>query len=99
MRNVPQTELRTVLEQARALLALPDNDFAWSRWENADEALRDIDRFIALLQSGVLPERGDLTILFAPTGAIQEVSLSSGWADAFLALASRFDDAITAAFA
>ena len=30
-------------------------------------------------------------MLFLPTGPIQEVSLSSGWGDAFVALADRFD--------
>jgi hypothetical protein len=30
-------------------------------------------------------------VLFAPTGPLQELSLSSGWADDFLKLASRFD--------
>jgi len=29
--------------------------------------------------------------LFAPTGPIQEVSLSSGWGQEFLELAERFD--------
>jgi hypothetical protein len=31
--------------------------------------------------------------LFAPTGPIQEVSLSSGWGDMFLELAKRMDAA------
>ena len=35
-----------------------------------------------------------LQILFAPTGDIQEIALSSGWGDRFLDLASRFDLAI-----
>ena len=33
-------------------------------------------------------------MLFAPTGPIQEVSLSSGWGDVFIELAERFDDAM-----
>jgi hypothetical protein len=36
----------------------------------------------------------ELRVLFAPTGPIQEVSVSSGWGDAFLELADRFDDAM-----
>ena len=34
--------------------------------------------------------------LFLPTGPIQEVSLSSGWGDEFVALADRFDLAAVA---
>ncbi|MFF5235251.1 hypothetical protein [Dactylosporangium sp. NPDC000521] len=35
-----------------------------------------------------------LSILFAPTGPIQEVAISSGWGDAFLEPADRFDAAV-----
>jgi hypothetical protein len=34
-----------------------------------------------------------LNVLFAPTGPIQEVSISSGWADEFLAIAREYDRA------
>jgi hypothetical protein len=88
-----QQELLNVLRQARALLALPGNDFAWSSWEDAAAALAELDRHIATIESGQLPPRLDLSVLFAPTGPIQEVSLSSGWGDEFLALAARFDAA------
>ena len=32
-----------------------------------------------------------MQVLFAPTGPVQEVSISSGWGEEFLTLASRFD--------
>jgi hypothetical protein len=35
----------------------------------------------------------DVSVLFAPTGPIQEVSLSSGWSETFLKVAERFDRA------
>jgi hypothetical protein len=84
-------ELVDVLRDARSLLERPGNDFVWSSWEGADEALRELDELIAAVESGPLPERLDLAVLFAPTGPIQEVSISSGWAGQFLVLASRFD--------
>jgi len=84
-------ELLAVLRQARALLAVPGNDFAWSSWPDAQAALAEVDRHIAAIECGHLPAPLNLAVLFAPTGPMQEVSLSSGWADAFLAVASRFD--------
>jgi hypothetical protein len=53
---------------------------------------------VAVLESGKLPPRGDLSVLFAPTGPIQEVSVSSGWGEAFLELAERFDRAAGRAY-
>jgi hypothetical protein len=39
-----------------------------------------------------------LIVLFAPTGPIQEVSISSGWGNEFLDLAERFDRAVQRAY-
>jgi hypothetical protein len=89
----PFGNLIDVLIRTRELLLLPENDFAWSRWDDADSAVRDIDQFIGFLRDGKLPPRMDLSILFAPTGTIQEVSLSSGWGDEFIYLSMRFDRA------
>jgi hypothetical protein len=88
------SDLVTVLREAREYLALPDNDFAWSSWENAADALREIDGLIARIESGKMPERLDLQMLFGATGPIQEVSLSSGWGYEFIDLAKRFDAAL-----
>jgi hypothetical protein len=86
-------ELVEVLREARSLLALPGNDFAWSSWKDSPTALAELDRLIAAIESERLPPRLDLAVLFAPTGPVQEVSLSSGWAHEFLAVAARFDAA------
>jgi hypothetical protein len=91
-------QLANVLREARALLALPGNDFAWSSWGDADAALAEVDGLVATLEAGRLPSRLIVSALFAPTGPIQEVSLSSGWADEFLALATRCDTAVEAAY-
>jgi hypothetical protein len=92
-------DLVDVLREARALLALPGNDFAWSSWADAGATLAELDRQIATIESGQLPPRLDLVVLFAPTGPMQEVSLSSGWATEFLAVAARFDAAADRAYA
>jgi hypothetical protein len=89
-----QRGLAQVLRDARTLLARPENDFAWSSWKDADAALRELDALIAHVEAGTLPRKADLTILFAPTGRMQEVSLSSGWSGEFLALAARFDNVV-----
>jgi len=88
------TALLSVLEEVRELLAADDNDFSWSSWRDRDDALSEIDTLLSELRAGIVPSALTLHVLFAPTGPIQEVSLSSGWDDAFIALAERFDDAM-----
>jgi hypothetical protein len=92
--TVTHPDLVGVLREARALLARPGNDFAWSSWDAASDALREMDDLISRIESGALPSHLDLEVLFAPTGPIQEVSVSSGWGEEFLGLADRFDAAM-----
>jgi hypothetical protein len=82
-----------VLQDTRAFLMRPGNDFAWSSWEGPEQAISEIDGFIEELTAGRMPDRLAMGVLFAPTGQIQEVSVSSGWGDEFLHLAERFDAA------
>jgi len=94
MPSTTHSKLVEVLREAREYLARPGNDFVWSSWDSRDDALRQMDGFITRVESGDMPARMDLTLLFAPTGDIQEVAESSGWGTEFLALAERFDAAI-----
>ncbi len=91
--------LIAVFEETRELLADPGNDFTWSSWVGCEDALREMDGILSSLWCGVLPKSLSLTVLFAPTGPIQEVSRSSGWGKAFLVLAERFDEEIALAVA
>jgi hypothetical protein len=87
-------ELVEVLRETRELLARPDNNFIWSYWDSATDALLELDAFITQIESGDTSGRSDLKLLFAPAGSIQEVSISSGWGQEFLALSARFDAVI-----
>lgn len=87
-------KLISVFEEARGLLAAPGNDFDWSSWRDREDALAEIDQILSGLRSGAPTDLLTLQVLFAPTGPMQEVSLSSGWGDEFIELANRFDDAM-----
>jgi hypothetical protein len=82
--------LLDVMLEARRLLALGGNDFSWSSFVDQESALEEIDAQIERLRAGGTDTGG----LFLPTGPLQEVSLSSGWGDEFVALADRHDAAV-----
>lgn len=96
--NSKHQKLFDVLCEARQLLSRPDKDYAWSSCDDAPAALREIDGIIARIESGDMPKRSAIELLFLPTGPIQEVSVSSGWGQEFVELASRFDTAIGRAY-
>lgn len=83
-----------IFQRARDLVALPQNDFAWSSWPDAGAALAEIDGIVAQLQRGETPSEAQMILIFAPTGRMQELSMSSGWGNRFLQLATEFDNAI-----
>ncbi len=85
-----------VFTEAKELLSLPDNNFVWSSWQDANDALAEIDGILAKLEAGALSDTRQLQIIFAPTGSLQELSISSGWYDEFIALAKDFDQALRA---
>ncbi len=86
--------LLDVFQRARDLVARPDNDFAWSSWRDTEDALEEIDAILSRLQRGEIPALLEMSVLFAPTGPMQELSLSSGWGNRFLGLAEEFDAAV-----
>ena len=91
MPDIPS--LIRVMEQVRERLAAPDADFSWSSWADSEHALSEVDHVIQLLKAETVPS-ALLNVLFAPTGPIQEVAISSGWGDEFLVLADQLDSAL-----
>ncbi len=83
-----------VFREVERLIQLPQNDFSWAGWENSADALAEIRQTSDRVRQNEMPFGGD--VLFAPTGPLQEVSLSSGWGHEFCAIADEFDLAMSA---
>lgn len=90
-------DLLDIFARARDLIARPENDFAWSSWADAHAAVEEIDAIIVELRAGRLPDALIMQVIFAPTGPMQEVSLSGGWGNRFLGLVEEFDAALARA--
>jgi len=91
-RDNPMESLIHVLESAIELVSLPVNDFCWSYWESGEEARREMLALIDVIKNGALPNKLKVSRLFAVTGPLQEVSMSSGWAEAYLKIADKYDE-------
>ncbi|MBA4361660.1 MULTISPECIES: hypothetical protein [Pseudomonas] len=92
VRETPTERLIHILEASIELVSMEENNFDWSSWEDAAAAEAELLGLVNLLKAGTLPERLKVAVLFAVTGPLQEVSLSSGWANTFLRLAGTFDE-------
>ena len=91
----PADRLIRVLLKVRENFARAGTDFVWSSWENDQAALAELDRAIEQVRTGTIP-KANLDVLFAPTGDIQEVSISNGWGEAYLVIAEEYGEAMFA---
>lgn len=91
MQSASTKELIAVFEEAKRLVTLPGNDFTWSSWEDAEEAVAELDRILGAIARGELLTRVELSLIFAPSGPLQEMSIGSGWPSEFTELAARFE--------
>lgn len=86
----PKFKLISVLATTKELLIRSES----SIWTNKSppEAAQEIDKAISHLMN---PEQNlcpmQVLILYAPTGSIQEIAISNGWHDAYMALAKEYD--------
>jgi hypothetical protein len=87
-------ELMSILDEVISLISLEQNDFSWSSWSGVQAALDDIEIYREMIGKNDFRCIPALQIVFAPTGPLQELSISSGWGDRFLVIADRFDRAV-----
>lgn len=69
----------------------PKTDVVWTGYDTPEQLEQMIDRRISELRNKELEYISDFYFLFGPTGVFQELSLSNGWGDEFIAMASEFD--------
>lgn len=89
----PLTTLIEVLDQSRTLVSRKENDFVRSGWTDREEALNEIDSLMHRMVSGMFP-LDESSLMFAPTGKLQELSLSNGWSDEYMTLANKLDSVL-----
>lgn len=72
-------------------LRRPEANFLWSSWQGPAEAEAELRSLTVATRGGDPAVLARLNLLFAPTGALQEVFNTSGWGEEFIEIATRFD--------
>ncbi|MFX3633579.1 MAG: hypothetical protein ACE3L7_24825 [Candidatus Pristimantibacillus sp.] len=80
-----------LLWEVRKLIDSPDTDVTWSNYRSVEEALSALNTYINRLNKGDKSVFSEIQLLFAPTGSLQEISISNGWSNEYIELSSRFD--------
>ena len=83
--------LLDVFDEVIRIVRTPNADMAWTSYNNADELVCEFRSLIEDLKRGTPGSIDKIILLFAPTGTLQEISLSNGWGELFIEMSSRFD--------
>ncbi|TDW99005.1 hypothetical protein [Dinghuibacter silviterrae] len=84
-----------ILEQVMEKIT-DDSDIVWTRFNTPKEMRQEIASYLESLKKGDLGCLNNISLLFAPTGAFQEHSISNGWSEAYVQMAVFFDQALAA---
>lgn len=87
-------DLLDLLIEIRNFFDSPNTNVLWSRYEKVEHVITDLDVIRQRLEQRDRKVISELKILFAPTGAYQEISISSDCGEKFVELAARFDHII-----
>jgi hypothetical protein len=91
-RAEPSRRLLEVLKRCCELSKASQDAVYSSR--SISEIVAVLEGAIETIERGAELNRGELKLLFAPTGALQETSLENGWAEEYLSLSAKFDGLI-----
>jgi hypothetical protein len=83
--------LADMMSEALALVRRDGNDFSWSSWPDAAAASAELSGLAAA------PDPARISLIFAPSGPMQELAMASGWAHEHVALANRIDSVLALA--
>lgn len=85
-------ELIHILNEIKEFLKISKNDFLWSKWKSSQDAIEDLNKIIINIEMEDNSVKKEIETLFAPTGSLQEVSISGGWGREFIELSREFDE-------
>ena len=88
--NTKQQNLEKILRRLISLLESSEVT-SWAH-KTPDEIIIDLnDNLLSLQKTGSLSSPSLLDELFAPTCALQDISIDNGWGDEFIKLAGSYD--------
>lgn len=80
-----------VLEEVKKIIQKYEIDLSWSTYRHEKDLVDDLDTYISQLRNNDYSCIKNIKYLFAPTGDLQEISLSSGFSEEYLQLSNVID--------
>ncbi|HET6503400.1 MAG TPA: hypothetical protein VFG87_21835 [Amycolatopsis sp.] len=78
--------LRDLISDLLSILRTGDHDILWTRYDSVEDVITELEQLRDRIKDGDPDARQRLRFLCLPTGAIDEIAISSGWAGAWVEL-------------
>lgn len=78
--------LRDLITDLLSILRTGEHDVTWTGYHTVEEAIAELERLHDRIGTGDAAARERLRFLCLPTGAIEEIAISSGWTGTWLEL-------------
>jgi len=91
-----QVQIAEILDELLAIVQSGPQDLDWqSEYENEEDLIEDLRDHAERVRRGDTTRLPELKYVLYPTIALNEIAFSSGWGQAYVRLANRFDELYT----
>lgn len=80
-----------VLEKIKEIIENYQIDLSYSTYRSEEELVNELDLYIFKLKANDFSCNKEISLLFAPTGDLQEIAIDSGWSEEYMELAEIID--------
>ena len=84
------SEVIDILNRIRTTIT-PETDVVWTHYKNIRELTDALDNYITRISEHDKTVFNAIALDFTPTGSFQELSISNGWGNQFIVMATKFD--------
>ena len=84
-------EVINVLEKVKDIIKNYEMDLSWSTYESEEKLINDLNLYICKLKENDFSYNEKIKFLFAPTGDLEEIAISSEWGEEYIQLSEIID--------
>ena len=91
---LPLERLESIIQEVILFINSDATSMIYTSFDHPFEYVNYLEQLLIKVKSGDIEALNKLKLEFAPTGNLQELSISNGWGKEFLKIAKEFDDVI-----
>lgn len=84
-------EVIKALQRVKEIVENYQMDLSYSTYKSKEELVNNLELYISKLKVNDFSLNIEISLLFAPTGDLQEIAIDNGWSEEYMELAEIID--------